>query len=591
VSFAIAPVATPQRARAFTAAVSLTAAAAAAGGVVAIAAGVVRNDTRTLAAVTLVAALSFVGSGLVAWRRRPDVWTGALMIAAGFALFAGSLANSNSALPFTIGLVLAPLPSAIIGHLILSFPEGRLHSTLERLVVAGAYFVVFVVQIVMLMFMGFEHVTGCPCPTNLLFIRDDMALHSLIMSTQRFLGIVLAIAAAWIVVRRWQNASGPLRRALAPILVTGSATIVLLLAELIAANASTRAWAAVSSAERVAIALVPIAYLVGLFRARLGRVAVSDLVIELGRMPAEPGHLRDALSRALRDPSLELAYWVPESETFVGIDGRTVEPAAAAGQTVTVLERHGQRIAALVHDPALGEDPALLSAVSTAAGLALENERLLAELRAQLERLRESRARIVEAGDTELRRLERNLHDGAQQRLVSLALGLGLAESKVEQEPATAVTLLQAAREELAQALSELRELARGIHPAVLTERGLTYALTTLAERAPVEVVLDVQLDRRPPPAIEAAAYYVVAEALANVAKYAQATTATVSVTIDRERLHVEVADDGVGGADASAGSGLRGLDDRVQAFGGSLRVISPPGQGTQILAELPLRS
>jgi signal transduction histidine kinase len=202
-----------------------------------------------------------------------------------------------------------------------------------------------------------------------------------------------------------------------------------------------------------------------------------------------------------------------------------------------------------------------------------------------------SRARIVEAGDAERRRLERNLHDGAQQRLVSLALGLGMAESKVEQEPATAVTLLQAAREELAQALSELRELARGIHPAVLTERGLTYALTTLAERAPVEVVLDVQLDRRPPPAIEAAAYYVVAEALANVAKYAQATTATVSVTIDRERLHVEVADDGVGGADASAGSGLRGLDDRVQAFGGSLRVISPPGQGTQILAELPLRS
>ena len=422
-SFAVAPVATSQRARAFTAAVSLTAVAAAAGGAVAIAAGVVRNDTRTLAAVTLVAALSFVASGLVAWRRRPDVWTGPLMVAAGFALFAGSLANSNSALPFTIGLVLAPLPSAIIAHLILSFPEGRLHSTLERLVIAGAYFVVFVVQIVMLMFMGFEHVTGCPCPTNLLFIRDDMALHSAIMSTQRFLGIALAIVAAWIVVRRWQNASAPLRRALAPILLTGSVTIVLLLAELIAANSSTRAWAAVSSAERVAIALVPIAYLVGLYRARLGRVAVSDLVIELGRMP-EPGHLRDALARALRDPSLELAYWIPESEGYIGIDGQRVEPVASEGRTVTVLERHGRRIAALVHDPALAEDPALLNAVSTAAGLALENERLLAELRAQLEQLRESRARIVEAGDTERRRLERNLHDGAQQRLVSLALTL-----------------------------------------------------------------------------------------------------------------------------------------------------------------------
>jgi signal transduction histidine kinase len=314
---------------------------------------------------------------------------------------------------------------------------------------------------------------------------------------------------------------------------------------------------------------------------------VSDLVLELGRAP-EPGRLRDSLARALRDPSLELAYWVPASELYVGLDGRRVEPSAADGRTVTVLERHGRRIAALVHDPALAEDPALLGAVSTAAGLALENERLLADLRAQLDQLRESRARIVEAGDTERRRLERNLHDGAQQRLVSLSLALGLAESKVEQEPATAVALLQGAREELMLALSELRELARGIHPAVLTERGLHYALTTLAERASVEVVLEVYLDRRPPPAIEAAAYYVVAEALANVAKYAQATTATVSAKMSDERLRVEVADDGVGGADPSAGSGLRGLGDRVQAFGGSLRVVSRPGEGTRILAELP---
>jgi signal transduction histidine kinase len=304
----------------------------------------------------------------------------------------------------------------------------------------------------------------------------------------------------------------------------------------------------------------------------------------------EPGRLRDSLARVLRDPSLELAYWVPETDGYVGIDGRHVEPSAAHGRTVTVLERHGQRIAALVHDPALAEDPALLGAVSTAAGLALENERLLADLRAQLEALRESRVRIVEAGDTERRRLERNLHDGAQQRLVSLALALGLAESKVEPDPQGAVQLLGAAREELMQALEELRELARGIHPAVLTERGLGYALMTLAERAPVEVELDVDLDRRPPPAVEAAAYYVVAEALANVAKYAQATRASVRVTMDDEQLRAEVADDGVGGADPSAGSGLRGLDDRVQAFGGSLRVLSRPGQGTRIQAELPLR-
>ena len=589
-SFAATPVATPQRARAFTLGVSAAALAAAAGGLVAIAAGVVRNDTRTLAGVTLLAGVSFVASGLVAWRRRPDVWTGPLMVAAGFALFAGSLANTDNAVLFTIGLVLAPLPSAIIAHLILAFPEGRLHSTLERLVIAGAYFVTFVVQIVMLMFMGFEHVTGCPCPTNLLFVEDNMSLHSAIMSTQRFLGIALGVVAAWIVLRRWQTASAPMRRALAPILVTGSATIVLLLASLVAANSSTRAWAAVSSAERVAVALVPIAYLVGLFRARLGRVAVSDLVVELDRTP-EPGKLRDALARALHDPSLELAYWVPESGTYVGIDGRRVEPDARAGRSVTVLERRGHRIAALVHDPALSEDPALLAAVSAATGLALENERLLADLRAQLEQLRESRARIVEAGDTERRRLERNLHDGAQQRLVSLALALGLAQSKVEQDPKSAIELLGAAREELTQALEELRELARGIHPAVLTQRGLPYALQTLAERAPVEVTLDLELDRRPPPGIEAAAYYVVAEALANIAKYARARSAVVTVAMDTDLLRVRVADDGLGGADPSTGSGLRGLDDRVQALGGRLRIRSPKGEGTEILAELPLRS
>jgi signal transduction histidine kinase len=537
-----------------------------------------------------VAGLSFVGSGLVAWRRRPETWTGALMVGAGFAMFAGSLANSQSALPFTIGLVLAPLPAAMIGHLVLSFPEGRLHSTLERVVVAGAYFVVVVVQIVMLMFMGFENVTGCPCPSNLLFVRDDMAMHSAIMSTQRVIGIALAVIAAGIMMRRWQRASAPLRRALAPILLTGGATIVLLGCTLLAQQISTPAWAAVSSAERIAIATVPLAYLLGLFRARLGRVAVSDLVVELGRMP-EPGRLRDALARALRDPSLELAYWVAESGAYVGIDGRPVEPVAQGERAVTVLERRGRRIAALVHDPALAEDPALLDAVSTAAGLALENERLLAELRAQLEALRESRARIVEAGDTERRRLERNLHDGAQQRLVSLGLALGLAETKVEQEPPAAVELLGWAREQLALALAELRELARGIHPAVLTERGLAYAITALAERAPLEVALDVRLEQRPPPAIEAAAYYVVAEALANVAKYAQATRVRVSVSIDDERLRVEVTDDGIGGADPSGGSGLRGLDDRVQAFAGSLEVISAPGAGTRVLAQLPLHA
>jgi signal transduction histidine kinase len=586
-SFPAALVATPQRARAFTVAVSAVAIAAATLGTAALASGPPHTDTTTLAAVTLLGGLSFVGSGLVAWRRRPEVWTGAVMVGGGFAIFIGWLSNYGGAVPFTIGLVVGRLPAAVICYLILTFPEGRLHSWFERLVVAGAYFTAVVVQVVMLMFMPPNYIRTCPCPTNLVFVGDDTGLHSTLMSLQRFLAMLVGGAAAWIVIRRWQGASRPLRRAFAPIILTGGVAIALSLVTLAAAQSNTAAWSGFSAAATFAAALIPIAYLFGLFRARLGRVAVSDLVVELGRTPA-PGKLRDALARALRDPSLELAYWVPDSQTYVGIDGQRVEPVTTPERTVTVLERHGERIAALMHDPALAEDPALLNSVSTAAGLALENERLLADLRAQLEKLRESRARIVEAGDTERRRLERNLHDGAQQRLVSLALALSLAESKVEHEPSTAVELLQEARSELTEALAELRELARGIHPVLLTERGLGYAVSALAERAPLPVGLELEIKQPLAPPIEAAAYYVVAEALTNVAKYAQATTATVTVDRKDGLLRVQIADDGVGGAKASAGSGLRGLDDRVQAVGGTLRVNSQAGKGTQIIAELP---
>jgi signal transduction histidine kinase len=207
----------------------------------------------------------------------------------------------------------------------------------------------------------------------------------------------------------------------------------------------------------------------------------------------------------------------------------------------------------------------------------------------QEEELRASRARIVEAGDAERRRLERNLHDGAQQRLVSLSLSLRLAQAKIATDPHAADELLSSASVELALALEELRELARGIHPAVLTERGLGPALATLADRAPLPVELDCMADDRLPAPAEAAAFYVVSEALANVAKYAEASSVRVSVARSNGRAVVEVVDDGKGGADPAAGTGLRGLVDRVEALDGRLAVESPPGAGTRIRAEIPL--
>jgi PAS domain S-box-containing protein len=217
-----------------------------------------------------------------------------------------------------------------------------------------------------------------------------------------------------------------------------------------------------------------------------------------------------------------------------------------------------------------------------------EVRRLNAELHARLEELAASRARIVTAGDVERRRLERNLHDGAQQRLVALSLSLRLAQAKLDSDPAAARSILAGAGEELALALDELRELARGLHPAVLSDRGLRAAVEMLAGRSPVPIEIAAIPDERLPEPVEAAAYYLIAEALTNVAKYAQASAVHVRVTESDGRVVVEVTDDGVGGADAAAGTGLRGLADRVEALGGSLEIVSPAGGGTSLRAEIP---
>src|SRR3954447_3843412 len=287
----------------------------------------------------------------------------------------------------------------------------------------------------MLMVMPLEQIGGCPCPRNLLFFRDDMSLHMKLMSAERQIGIAVAAAVTLILVLRWLQASAALKRALFPILVCGGLAIALLAATLLASSLPySGAPIRLQSGQRLALGIVPIAYLVGLFRARMGRVGVSDLIVELGR-GLEPGRLRDAIARSLRDTSLELGFWIRDPDGYVDVEGQPVSVVPAAGRAVTIIERPARKAAALVHDPALSENPALLDAVSSAAGLALENERLLAELRAQLDEVRDSRARIVEASVAERRRLERNLHDGAQQRLVTLSLHLRMAQETLHDDP------------------------------------------------------------------------------------------------------------------------------------------------------------
>jgi signal transduction histidine kinase len=255
---------------------------------------------------------------------------------------------------------------------------------------------------------------------------------------------------------------------------------------------------------------------------------------------------------------------------------------------VSQVEREGRRIAAIVHEPTLLEDPEHVRAAGAAAALALENERLEAELRAKVEELRASRGRLVAVGLHERRRLERNLHDGAQQRLVSTALSLRLAQERLGSDPEEAGRMLETSRHELEEALKDLRELARGIHPAVLSDRGLGAAIEALANRASVPVEVGELPADRLPEHVELAAYFVVSEALTNVAKYASESNARVAVTQVNGRLEVEVADDGPGGADPGRGSGLRGLAARLETIEGRLEVDSPPGGGTKVRARIP---
>jgi signal transduction histidine kinase len=566
--------------------VAIFLAALAAGGLTAwlTLTGGIAESPSLEATMSIVIGLSWCLTGLAEWRRRPSNRIGPLMICLGFAWFASQLENAEYAPLFTIGSLLTALHIAFFAHVLLAFPSGRLESPLARAIVVASYVDTTVVVWTAALFDN----TGDP--KNLALIEGRNELAEGLGNFSSGVGVVLTVAALGLLGLRWHRATPPWRRVVGPVLFAGclAAAVggVSLLAETVGEVPGP-----VDLAFLIAYAIVPFAFKLGLLRSRLARGAVADLMVELGDTRA-PGKLHEALARALHDPSLEVAYWLPEQKRFVDLAGRPFElPTPGASRVATIVEREGALVAALVHAASLCEDSELVDAVGAAAALALENERLQAELRARLDELRASRARIVEATDAERKRIERNLHDATQQRLVSVSLALGLAESKLGSDPEGARRILEEAREGLGVALHELRDLSQGIHPGILTERGLGPALRELAYAAPVPVELAVSVEGRLPDPVEAAAYYVVAEALANVSKYASASGVSVAVGRRNGRAVVEVADDGVGGADPARGSGLRGLADRVEALGGAFAVESPPGLGTLLRAEIPCGS
>ena len=454
------------------------AAVAAAVGVMALVLASDHQDAKAVWAIFGPAVgLSFVGTGLYAWRRRPESRTGLLMVLLGFAWFLSTLGSANSPLVYTIGLAVVGLWGGVFLHLGVSFPSGRLESRFDRALVIAGY-VIFPGALIPAMFFAGPHELACDdCPTNLLLVRhdEDLANVALAFGALLYAGLFVIVLARSIV--HWRRTSLLERLQLTPVYTCALGTFLLVIVA--RAGAGDAAW----WAAFISSSLLPFAFVVGLLRSHVSQ--------------------------------------------------------------------------------------------------------LDAELRARLEELRASRARLVEAGDAERRRLERDLHDGAQARLVALALLLSTARARATADPELAA-LLDSAQDELQTSLAELRELARGIHPAVLTERGLDPALQALVARVPVPVELKTDPDDRLPGPVESAAYFVVSEALANIAKYAHATRASVAVRRMNGRVTVEVADDGVGGADAARGSGLRGLADRVAALDGTRSLDSPQGRGTRLRAEIP---
>jgi signal transduction histidine kinase len=534
--------------------------------------------------------LGFIGTGAFAWWRRPLNRFGLLMTAVGFAWFVGGLAESNDPLVYTIGSYVGPLYLVLVVQMVLSFPTGRLEAGPVRAIVVVAYVTALVLTLPVFLLDG--DLNGPDgAPGNAFVVVHARGVADALDVVTSLLGFAVTAATAVVLIRRRRVATPPQRRAQAPMLWTGL-TVIVFLGLLFAGDTvgvPNEVLGVVGFVGFVAFAILPFAFLAGLVRTRYSRAGAVGGLIERLNTPDTRVSLRTALSDALGDPTLQLVYWRESAGYYVTYAGHRADlPEPGSGRAVAEVERDGKRVGAILYDAALRDDPSLVRAAAAAAALQLENERLEAELRARVEELQTSRARLVEVSMGERRRLERDLHDGAQQRLVALSLQLGLARRKVDSDPATAAQLLDASRTELGTALEELRELARGIHPAILTDRGLGAALHALAERAPLPVDLHQMPEDRLPPAVEAAAYFVVAESLTNVAKYSSAEHASVSVGRANGFAVVEVSDDGVGGADPAAGTGLRGLADRLAALDGRLEVQSPPGGGTVIRANIP---
>lgn len=560
------------------------------------AAALVDDVGLSIAAARVVVCWALLGAGAVAARRAPAAPTGALMAFVGL-LFAGAAATEESLEPwrYTIGLGFSDLWLGALVWLVLSFPNGRLETFPRRFLGAAA----------LLLTVGWKPAElawtspgaacwDCPPAGNVWFVGKppldlaawDARIHGAIL-------VALALAVG-VVLARFVASSAPARRTQLPLLLPAALLVAKLILDEVWLLDRYAVYPAdelmiVTAPNALVLAAIPIGFIAGASRTSGWQGAIGRL---LGDLEAQQEDLSDALARALGDPSLRVGFWSDALGHYVDAAGEPLEIPAEEDRrrATTLVSGERGRLAALVHDRALLDQRGLLDSATRAARFALENARLAAEVRAQLAEVTRSRSRIVEAGDRERRRLERDLHDGAQQRLVSLRIALRMVRTAAAKgDPAQLDAMLDEVDAQARDAITELRDLSRGIHPPLLAEEGLGPALEALAERATLDVEVRSVPQKRLPETLEVAAYFVCSEALANAAKHSGAARVVVQAGTVDGRFELAVRDDGLGGATMSGGSGLRGLSDRVAAVGGRLGIESAPGEGTTLRVTVPL--
>jgi signal transduction histidine kinase len=537
--------------------------------------------------------------GLYAWAEGTHRRFGRLLVLAGVAWFFAALSGSSDSVLYSVGRVSAWIVEAGLIYLILSFPSGRLTAPIDRVLMCA---VVAVVGVLFLptafitdAFPAPSQVSTCSeCPENafLLVGSEPAFLDGIVVPLREFLVVALMIAVTVRLAYRIRHATPLMGRTLKPVLVVAALRPVALAVALGLRRAGAGDLAVDISAAVLSLALpaMSVAFLIGLFR---WRIYTADALVALAGSAREqdgPDVPRDLIAKTLNDSTVELAYWRPEDGGWVDAGGNTVANPWS-GRCATAIFQDERPYAAVMHDCALREQRPFVEAVGAYAFVWGDNRRLAERVDKSLDELRESRARLVAAADDERRRIERDLHDGGQQRLVALRIRLELAEETMGQSPAQTRAMLHRLGDDVDAAIDDLRSLAADVYPSLLAARGLPDAIRTAALQSPVPVSVAVNGNDRYLEEVETAAYFCCLEALQNIAKHVP-EPGSASVTLHRNGdLRFEVRDDGPGFVTNgwNAGRGLMNMRDRIEAVGGEIEIHSSPGAGTEIVSRIPV--